>query len=167
MITSIHKQDCPRRLLAFMTMCVLFGIAMPSAAADPNQGLVGDWLSRYASPRSVGIGGATVAVADEPQAALWNPASVAWLSRNQVQMGTTRLFEDTSVNGLAFAMPSSRIPSFALNILQLKSGEFERTNELNESLGNFDEGNLAFALTAAQALSPAWSVGVSSSSSSS
>jgi len=156
---SIHKQDCPRRLFAFMTMCVLLGIAMPSAAADPNQGLVGDWLTRYASPRSVGIGGAMVAVADEPQAAFWNPASVAWLSRNQVQMGTTRLFEDTSVNGLGFAMPSSRMPSFALNILQLKSGDFERTNELNESLGSFDEGNLAFALTAAQALSPAWSVG--------
>lgn len=158
-MTSIHKQDRQRQVFAFMTICVLIGTAMPSLAADPNQGLAGDWLTRYASPRSVGIGGATVAVADEPQAAFWNPASISWLARNQVQMGTVRLFEDTAVNGLGFAMPSSRMPSFALNILQLKSGEFERTNELNESLGTFDEGNLAFALTAAQALSPSWSVG--------
>lgn len=159
MITSIHTQDCQRTLLAVLMIAVVAAAAAPALAADQNQGLAGDWLTRYASARSVGMGGATVAVADEPQAALWNPAGVSFLSQNQLQVGTVRLFESTSVNGLAFAKPSSRMPSFALNILHLKSGEFERTNELNESLGTFDEGNLAVALTAAQALSPNWSVG--------
>ena len=159
MITSIHKQDCQRTLLAVLTIAVVAAAGAPVLGADANQGLAGDWLTRYASARSVGMGGATVAVADEPQAALWNPASVSWLSQNQVQVGTVRLFEDTSVNGLAFAKPSSRMPSFAFNLLHLKSGEFERTNDINESLGTFDEGNLAVALTASQALSPNWSVG--------
>ena len=39
-----------------------------------------------------------------------------------------------------------------LNMLYLKSGEFERTNELNESMGTFTEGDMVMALTASQAV---------------
>jgi hypothetical protein len=159
MTTSKHPKARHRTRKTVLAATILLAAAAPARAADGGEGLAGDWLTRYASARTVGIGGATVAVADEPQAALWNPASVSWLSQNQFQVGTVRLFEDTSVNGLAFAKPSSRSPSFAFNLLQLKSGEFERTNDLNENLGSFDEGNLAAALTISQALSPKWSVG--------
>lgn len=132
---------------------------VPAAAQEANNGLPGDWLARYASPRAVGLGGASVAVADEAQASLWNPAGLSWLRRNAVQVTSTKLFDDTSVNGFAFARPSSSMPSLGLNILNLKSGEFERTNDLNENLGTFDEGDLVMALTIAQALSPDWSLG--------
>jgi hypothetical protein len=159
MTTSKHFTDRRRALRAALVTTILLAAAGSARAADGSEGLAGDWLTRYASARSVGMGGATVAVADEPQAALWNPASVSWLAQNQLQVSTVRLFEDTSVNGLAFAKPSSRLPSFAFNLLHLKSGEFQRTDELNQDLGTFDEGNLAAALTISQALSPAWSVG--------
>lgn len=159
MTTSKHNKDRRRTFGTVLVTTILLVAAGSARAADGSEGLAGDWLTRYASARTVGIGGATVAVADGPQAALWNPASVSWLAQNQLQVGTVRLFEDTSVNSLAFAKPSSRLPSIAFNLLQLKSGEFERTNELNESLGTFDEGNLAAALTISQALSSAWSVG--------
>ncbi len=132
----------------------------PMANADVgDQGLPGDWLSRYASPFAVGMGGATVAVGQEPQAALWNPAGLSWLRRNAVQATSTRLFDETTVNGLAFAMPSRNLPTFALNILYLKSGEFEQTNALNETLGTFSEGDLVMALSGAHQLSDRWSVG--------
>ncbi len=133
---------------------------VPMANADEgDQGLPGDWLSRYASPFAVGMGGATVAVGQEPQAALWNPAGLSWLRRNAVQATSTRLFDETTVNGLAFAMPSRNLPTFALNILYLKSGEFEQTNALNETLGTFSEGDLVMALSGAHQLSDRWSVG--------
>ena len=129
------------------------------AASDANGGLPGDWLSRYASPWSVGLGGATVATGHEPQGALWNPAGLSWLRRNTVQATTTRLFDDTSVSGLAFAVPGDRLPTFGLNILYLKSGEFERTNELNESLGTFDEGDMVVAAGASHRIADRLSVG--------
>lgn len=145
--------------LPWTTVCAVLLLATAAVAADPNEGLPGDWLSRYASPQAVGMGGAIVAVGAEPQAALWNPASLSWLRRNTVQATSAVLFDDTSVNGLGFAVPSNRMPTFGLNMLYLKSGEFERTNELNESLGTFDEGDLVLALTAAQQLAAHWSVG--------
>ena len=146
-----------------LIMLLMIGLALtvsqPVAAADATDGVPGDWLSRYASARAVGLGGAMVAVADEPSAALWNPAGISWLKQNELQVGSVQLFDDTSITGLGFAKPSSRMPSFAFNLLSLKSGEFERTNELNESLGTFDEGDLVMALTVAQTLSRNWSVG--------
>jgi hypothetical protein len=152
-----------KKILCAVTAASALG-AVPIAgtvarAAEPNEGLPGDWLSRYASPRAAGMGGASVAVGDEPVSSLWNPASLSWLSQNELQVGTVRLFDDTSINGLGFARPSRSIPSLGFNLLSLKSGEFRRTNELNEDLGTFDEGNMVMALTVAQPLSTRWSVG--------
>ena len=156
---SINKNG---GMLALITTLVV-GLALvaprPAHAQEANNGLPGDWLSRYASARAVGMGGVTASVGDEPVSSMWNPASISWLSQNELQVGSVRLFEDTSINNLSFARPSSSMPSLGLNLLYLKSGEFERTNEMNHSLGTFDEGDLVMALTVAQALSPRWSVG--------
>ncbi len=133
--------------------------SVPATASDANEGLPGDWLSRYASPYAIGMGGASVAVSAEPQAALWNPASLSGLQQNMVQATSSMLFDDTSVSGLGFAVPSNRMPTFGLNILYLSSGEFEKTNELNQSLGTFSEGDLVMALTASHQLASRWSVG--------
>jgi hypothetical protein len=159
MIFSIFN-NCKRLALVTLLVTGLVAATSPGAKAQTaNNGVPGDWLSRYSSARGVGMGGAMSAIADEPSAALWNPAGISWLSQNSVQVGSVQLFEETSINGLSFARPSSSMPSFGLNLLYLKSGEFERTNELNESLGTFNEGDLVMALTVAQALSPRWSVG--------
>ncbi len=152
-------KDHRRLASAVCVLALALAWTAPLMAAVGDEGLPGDWLSRYASPRSVGMGGATVAVGDEPQSALWNPAGLSWLRRNVVQVTNTVLFDDTSVGGLGFVVPSNRMPTFGLNILYLKSGEFERTNDLNESLGTFTEGDLVMALTAAHQLADKWSVG--------
>lgn len=158
MYTSKQKITSPAALIALVAGLILAAVPV-ARAMDPVEGLPGDWLSRYASPRSAGMGGAMAAVADEPLAAMWNPAGISWLSQNEVQVGSAQLFEDTAINGLGLARPNTGFPSLAFNMLYLKSGEFERTNELNESLGTFDEGDMVMTLTAAQALSPRWSVG--------
>ncbi|MEN8006955.1 MAG: PorV/PorQ family protein [Candidatus Krumholzibacteriota bacterium] len=159
MFYSNNKMDIKSALITFLVVGLALTIPCGAGAQDANNGVPGDWLSRYASPRATGLGGAMVAVGDEPSAALWNPAGISWLRQNELQVGSVRLFDDTSINSLGFARPSSRMPSLAFNLLSLKSGEFERTNELNESLGTFDEGDLVMALTVAQALTPRWSVG--------
>ena len=128
--------------------------AGPAAAADGGEGLPGDWLGRHSSARAAALGGARVALADEPLSALVNPAAAAWFERGAVQIGTTRLFEDTSVNSFGVALPASGRPSLAFNVLSFGSGGFERTGALSdEALGTFDEGNLALGLAVAQPLS--------------
>jgi hypothetical protein len=53
------------------------------------------------------------------------------------------------------------LPSFGLNIVALRSGQFEKTNELNDPLGTFNEGETAYLFTMSKAFSPRLSVGSS------
>lgn len=130
-----------------------------SRAQDATSGLPGDWLARYSTARSLGLGGAYVAAADEPIGAVWNPATLSLMDQNQVRAETARLFESTSINSVAFAIPSSSLPSLGLTVLSLRSGDIERTSDINEPLGTFSEGDMAFLLTASQSLSPRLSIG--------
>lgn len=119
-------------------------------AADPDGGAAGDWLSRYAGPRAAGMGGAFVAVADDPTGSLWNPAGVVGMQRGELQLGTVRLFESTKIDGIAFALPNRTLPSFGLTLLSMNSDEFERTSQMNEPLGDFAVEDMAFLATAAK-----------------
>jgi hypothetical protein len=131
----------------------------PARAEDQNGGIPGDWLSRYMGPRTAGIGGAFVATANEATGAVWNPAGLSLLSQNQVYFESATLFEGTSVRGFSLAVPGSRFPSFGLTVLSLSSGEFERTNELNESMGEFNQGDMAFVLSSSKSINPKFSLG--------
>ena len=117
-------------------------------AQDQNGGAPGDWLSNYSSARSIGIGGAFVAVADEPLAAIWNPSCLTQTFQNKLHLETALLFEETSINVLSFATPERRVlPGLGFTIISLRSGEFERTNELNDALGTFRDGETAYLVS--------------------
>lgn len=148
-----------------LTVCLLavFGLlaatALPVCAEEANGGAPGDWLSRYLGARTAGIGGAFVAAADQPLGVVWNPAGLSFMSQNEVHVETARLFEDTSINGFGFALPGRSWPSFGISVLNLRSGAFERTNELNEPQGEFNEGDLAVFFSASKSFSPRFALG--------
>jgi len=144
-------------LAAAFAAAVVF--AAPASAQEANYGVPGDWLSRYASARSIGLGGAFVGTADEPLGALWNPAGLTQVLQNEVHLETARYFEDTSINGFSFVVPARRLPTIGFTMLSLSSGSFERTNELNESMGSFEQSDIAFLVTASKSLTPRFSVG--------
>ena len=160
MNTSRHTPERRRRpssrartLAGMLALAAMLWDAGPASAGDGTEGLPGDWLNRFGSARGAAIGGARMALADEPLSALANPAAAAWLERGAVQVGTTRLFEETSINSFGIALPATGRPSLAFNVLSLSSGGFERTGALSdESLGTFKEGNLALGLAVAQPL---------------
>jgi hypothetical protein len=136
-------------------------LCVPSAvrAQTPNAGAPGEWLAQYSSARTLGLGGAFVATADDPLGVMWNPAGLAMMDRDQVSFETARLFEDTSINGFGFAVPGSRFPSLGLSVLSLRSGDFQKTNELNDPLGTFSTGETAYLFTISRAFSPRLSFG--------
>src|SRR5262245_9066942 len=133
--------------------------AAPAAAQDEDGGAPGSWLSNYVTARTLGLGGAFVGVADEASAAAWNPAGLATLVPNELRFESARLFEDTSINALNFAVPGSKLPSFGLSVISLSSGNFERTNELNDPLGTFKEGETAYLFSIAKAINPRLALG--------
>lgn len=143
-------------IAATLTVTALTGEAR---AEDPIGGAPGDWLSRYAGARSTGLGGAYVANAQDPLGMVWNPAGMNQLFQNEVSLETVRLFESTSINSLGFVVPGSRLPSFGFAMLQLKSGNFERTTDLNEPIGSFEESDTAFLFSLAKTVSPRFALG--------
>jgi len=147
-------------LLALLGSAGLWA-AGPATAADQSAGVTGDWLARYTDARSLGLGGAFVALADEPLGTLWNPAGLSLLYQNEAHFETARLYEDTGLYGFGFAMPSRHLPSFAVSILSLNSGNFDRTDELNDPLGSFSETDLALLLSASKSFSPRFAMGAS------
>jgi hypothetical protein len=142
--------------LAFALSAVQVAVV---AAEEASNGVPGDWLSRYASARSIGLGGAFVAAADEPLGAIWNPACLSLALQNEAHFETARYFEDTAVNGLSFVIPARRLPTVGFTMLALGSGSFERTNELNESMGSFEENDMAFIVSASKGVTPRLSLG--------
>ena len=130
-----------------------------AAAEQEDGGAPGSWLSTYVTARTIGLGGAFVGVADEATSALWNPAGLATLVPNELRFETSRLFDETSINALNFAVPGNKLPSFGLSIVNLSSGNFERTNELNDPLGTFKEGETAYIFSMAKGINPRFAVG--------
>jgi hypothetical protein len=158
-----RSQTSPRRMgTATTAALVLLALAGGEAAAqdDASGGLPGEWLSRYSGARTTGLGGAYVASAGDPLGMLWNPAGLARMFQNEASFEATRLFEGTSLYGFGLAIPNRALPSFGLSVVSLRSGEFEKTNDLNEPAGAFREGNVAFVLSGSKQIHPRVSVGM-------
>jgi len=133
--------------------------ASPANAQTENGGTPGSWLSSYVSARALGLGGAYVGAADDAASVVWNPAGLAMLVPNELRFETAQLFEDTSVNSFNFAVPGNKLPSFGLSIVSLQSGTFSRTNEMNDPLGDFHEGETAYIFSVARNVSPRLALG--------
>lgn len=145
---------------ALVVILALGGGGVPAEAQqEANAGAPGEWLAQYSGARTLGLGGAFVATADDPLGVLWNPAGLSAMDQNELRFENARLFEDTSINGFGFAVPGSWLPSFGVTMLSLRSGEFERTNEMNDALGAFREGETAYLITLSKAFHRRFALG--------
>lgn len=150
------------KLTAFLRGAAVLAVLLVADSARAqvqSAGGPGEWFNRYTTARTLGLGGAFVAVADDPLGILWNPAGLSAMDQNELRFENARLFEDTSINGIALAVPGSRLPSFGVSVVSLGSGEFQRTNDMNDPLGTFKQGETAYLLTASKALSTRLALG--------
>ncbi len=138
---------------------ILIAAASPAPAEEETGGAPGAWLSRYTSARTLGLGGAFVGTADDASAVAWNPAGLSQLVPSEARFENARLFE-SSISAFSVAVPGSRLPSVGLSVLWLRSGDFEKTNELNDPLGTFNESESAYLFTVAHGVSPELSIGL-------
>ncbi|HET7226875.1 MAG TPA: PorV/PorQ family protein [Candidatus Eisenbacteria bacterium] len=141
-----------------LSAALALSAAGPARAAD-TAGAPGEWLTQYSTARVLGMGGAYVATPGDALGALWNPAGLTMLDQNEVQFENAQLFEDTSINGFSLAVPGSWLPSFGLTMVSLHSKDFQRTDEMNNPLGTFSEGETAYLLTLSRAMTPRFAIG--------
>jgi hypothetical protein len=141
-------------------LAAALALAVPAGAQDQNAGGPAEWLMRYTSARTLGLGGAYVALSDDPLGVLWNPAGLSAMNENELRFENAQLFEDTQLNTFGLAVPGSRLPTFGLTFVSLRSGDFQRTNDMNDPLGSFSESKTAWLFTASKALSTRFALGV-------
>jgi hypothetical protein len=141
------------------TLGLALALATPAAAQQQDAGAPGEWLARYTSARTLGLGGAYVATADDPLGVLWNPSGLSNMNQDELRFENSRLFDDTSVNAFGFAVPGSWLPSLGVSVLSLGSADFQKTNELNDALGTFHEGETAYLFTLSRAITPRLAIG--------
>lgn len=150
-----------RKITMTAVLAALFTVPIVANAQEQNAGSApGEWLSRYTSARTLALGGAYVGLADDPLGVLWNPAGLSSMNENELRFENGMLYEQTSLNAFGFAVPGSRWPSFGLAFVTLRSGQFERTNDMNDALGTFSEGESAWLFTASKAITPKFALGV-------
>jgi len=137
----------------------------PAAAEFAKVGTIGgQFLKIGVGARAAGMGGAFVAVADDASAIYWNPAGVARLSDNVVNVNHTAWLADISFTQASYVFGLSFLPGrFALNTRSLyMDREPIRTVFRPEGEGkSFDAGDVAFGITYARSFTDKFSTGVS------
>jgi len=151
-----HAHVCGRRML--LAAALLLAAASP-VRADENAGMPGEWLTQFTTARALGLGGAYVATATDPLGVMWNPAGLSFMDQDEVRFENARLFEDTGINSVSLAVPGSRLPSFGVTMVALRSGDYQRTDEMNNPLGTFETGQTAYLLTLSQGFTPRFALG--------
>lgn len=149
----MKSMKSPNAVLLTCVLLIVLWSAGVVFAQDAVYGQPGDWLTSYQTARTAGMGGSFVADADGALGVLWNPAGLSRLLQNQTQFETVDLFGESRMNAFSFALPGQTFPSVGISFVTLNSGDFERTNELNDHLGTFKDGNLGVYLTAAKEVS--------------
>ncbi|MBV9080102.1 MAG: PorV/PorQ family protein [Elusimicrobia bacterium] len=122
-------------------------------------GQPGAFIDAAASARPLSMGGAFAAIANDASAPFWNVSGLAQLQRFDLLTSYAHLGEDASLAAGGLAIPTMRYGTFGINIVNLKSGSFQRRDAANADLGNFDAGASAYLFSQGINLSPRVSAG--------
>jgi hypothetical protein len=114
--------------------------------------------------RENGMGGAGVALADDPTGMTWwNPAGLGFAKRGGVQMTNAKLVpglaDDVSYNHLAYARPMEGWGGLALSIAFLSYGTSDQTDNSGTVLGQFDSYEFSSGLSYGVELLPDLAIG--------
>ncbi|HAH31441.1 MAG TPA: hypothetical protein DCL44_03900 [Elusimicrobia bacterium] len=124
-------------------------------------GFPGEWLTSFsAGAREAGLANASTALTGAA-AAYANPAAIAAnTSEAEVVLMVAPLFDSGQYHAVSVSYPISDYEGINFSFTHLGSGAAERTDELGQSIGSFDEQNYAFLLSYAQRTSKYLSSGL-------
>lgn len=110
-------------------------------------GQPGAFLSWGAGARSLGMGKAFVAVADDASATYWNPAGLARIARPETVGLHTQLFAGTMYDFASYVHPTIDWGTFGTSVTSLYLGGFEVRDINNEKIDTFFDSQLALGLS--------------------
>lgn len=157
-----------RNVSAILVSGIILLVAIcPDLTASASGGQAGAFVSWGAGARSLAMGKAFLAVADDASATYWNPAALVQMDRKEVQGLHAALWADTSYDFLSYVHPTSKWGTLGISYTRLYSDNFAvvefnwNTLEL-DVVRTFADVQQAFTLCYGRKVLENLSIGVSS-----
>lgn len=128
--------------------------------ADENAGAAGAFLRRGVGARALGMGGAFVAVSDDPTATYWNPGGLAQIKRIQLTAMYADMSLDRNYNFIGGILPF-RVATFGISWIGFGiSGIEARTSNSTQPEYVFNDSENAFLFSFAKGFTSHLAIGV-------
>jgi len=125
-----------KRVLRILIVSVsIFGMHWQLARADNYYGMANDYLQYGAGARSLALGGAYVALANEASAPYWNPAGLTQINKNEFLAMYAPFFEQTSYNFVSYVHPLGRLGTLAISDVLSHSAGYEEVDNTGNVIG--------------------------------
>ncbi|MDD4527688.1 MAG: hypothetical protein PHF25_06620 [Candidatus Margulisbacteria bacterium] len=135
--------------------------AVISVALALSGGQPGGFLSYGTNARSIGLGRAFLAIADDASAVMINPAGMIQVKNMEASLFQTGLYDGYGLIGFNFIYPQVN-NTLGFSFTQLSSQAMDLRDAWNESQGSFTDSQMAVGVSYAQPiLIPELSIGVS------
>jgi len=115
--------------LRFLILVLILAMHWQLARAGNYYGMANDYLQYGAGARSLAMGGAYVALADEASGPYWNPAALTQVDEHQFLSMYAPFFEKTNYNFLSYVHPLRRMGTLAISDVLLHSGGYDEVND--------------------------------------
>lgn len=125
-----------------------------------NSGTSGASLLHYNfNPRAEGMAEAWVAVADDAQSVYWNPAGLAFATRNQISTTLAKGLVDDYFGQVSGAYTLDPDITLAAGLLAYSGGIFERTDDAGNSQRVLAQTDYLLALSGSYLIDGSWAAG--------
>jgi len=124
-----------RLLRAFLITILIISMHCQVVRADSYYGMANDYLQYGAGAKSLAMGGAYVALANEASAPYWNPAGLTQINEHEFLAMYAPFFEQTSYNFLSYVHPLRRLGTLAISDVFLYSEGYEEVDGDGNVLG--------------------------------
>jgi len=130
-----------------------------SEAEKGKGGVPGAFLSWGAGARSLAMGKAFVAMADDASATYWNPAGLGNVERQEAMMLHTMLWAGTTYDFMSYVRPLAQLGAVGLSLVRLYTGGFEGYDIYNEKTTSFSDDQMAVTMSMGKKLMKTLSIG--------
>ena len=151
------------RLMPFVLAIFMIPISGFSQSGFSKTGMTAaTFLSIEIGPRAAAMGGAYVAIADDPTAMFWNPAGLERIGSNSIIFSHTNWLAETNLEFLGAAFPLGQYGTFGVSVVSLGVPEMKvRTVTQPEGTGEFfDANDLAIGLSYSKSIIERFQVGI-------
>ncbi len=124
-----------RVIRIFLVSVLILGMEWQLLRADNYYGMANDYLQYGAGARSLAMGGAYVALADDASGPYWNPAGLTQINEHQFLAMYAPFFEQTSYNFLSYVHPLERLGTLAISDVLFHSGGYEEVDNTGDVIG--------------------------------